>query len=384
MRALPLAGRAPPREAARGFTAAPLPGAPADATFVDVDGVHVRYREAGTGPAVVLIHGFGASSDSWLPVIPAARGGPSRDRASTSRALAGRAAPRATTARPRRRSWSWDVLDKLGVNDVAIVGHSWGTSVALDDGGRAARARAHASRCTTPTSTTSRCRASSAGRRSRRPRRGCCSGCSTTSASRTARPLAYYDERWVTQARVDRVEADLARPAPSPRRSRPRAAITSRALHRRAARASTKPVLLLWGEDDLGHAAARSRTGSSASCRRELIDVSALRPHPDGRGAQPVDARPRRVPREDRRRRPSRRPRQTGNDGSGSASGDGGGSGGDRSQPTRSRVAVAPAVAEARRGTATIAPARRDRHPLGEAAISRCRSAPTSPRSARS
>src|SRR5262249_56308557 len=25
-------------------------------------------------------------------------------------------------------------------------------------------------------------------------------------------PLAYYDERWVTQARVDRVEADMARP----------------------------------------------------------------------------------------------------------------------------------------------------------------------------
>src|SRR5690349_20358484 len=54
--ALPLAGC--PR-----FHAGPLPGAPADATFVDVDGVHVRYREAGAGPAVVLIHGYGASSD---------------------------------------------------------------------------------------------------------------------------------------------------------------------------------------------------------------------------------------------------------------------------------------------------------------------------------
>src|SRR5688572_23884789 len=29
------------------FHAEPLPGAPADATFVAVDGVHVRYREAG-------------------------------------------------------------------------------------------------------------------------------------------------------------------------------------------------------------------------------------------------------------------------------------------------------------------------------------------------
>jgi hypothetical protein len=43
------------------FHAEPLPGAPADATFVDVDGVHVHYREWGQGPAVVMLHGFGAS-----------------------------------------------------------------------------------------------------------------------------------------------------------------------------------------------------------------------------------------------------------------------------------------------------------------------------------
>ena len=32
------------------FHAGALPGAPADATFVDVDGIHVRYREVGSGP----------------------------------------------------------------------------------------------------------------------------------------------------------------------------------------------------------------------------------------------------------------------------------------------------------------------------------------------
>lgn len=50
------------------FHPAPLPGAPADATFVDVDGVHVRFRALGDGPAVVLIHGFSASLDSWTGV----------------------------------------------------------------------------------------------------------------------------------------------------------------------------------------------------------------------------------------------------------------------------------------------------------------------------
>lgn len=46
------------------FHAGPLAGAPADATFVDVDGIHVRYRETGSGPAVVMIHGYGASLES--------------------------------------------------------------------------------------------------------------------------------------------------------------------------------------------------------------------------------------------------------------------------------------------------------------------------------
>ena len=42
-----------------------LPGAPTRTpTFVDVDGVHVRYKDVGSGPAVVLIHGFGASADN--------------------------------------------------------------------------------------------------------------------------------------------------------------------------------------------------------------------------------------------------------------------------------------------------------------------------------
>src|SRR5271154_3436336 len=52
------------------FHAAPLPGTPKDATFVDVGGVHVHYREAGQGPAVVLIHGYGASAESWAAVQP--------------------------------------------------------------------------------------------------------------------------------------------------------------------------------------------------------------------------------------------------------------------------------------------------------------------------
>ena len=112
------------------FHAGPLPGAPADATFVEVDGVHVRYREAGTGPAVVMLHGYGASSESWLPVIPSV--------ARAHRVIAVDLKGFGWTSRPEgdyspaaQAALVWRVLDKLGVGDVAIVGHSWGSSVAL-------------------------------------------------------------------------------------------------------------------------------------------------------------------------------------------------------------------------------------------------------------
>jgi len=55
------------------FHPEPLSGAPADATFVDVDGVHVRYRETGSGPAVVLITAMvrrSTAGAAWLPRSP--------------------------------------------------------------------------------------------------------------------------------------------------------------------------------------------------------------------------------------------------------------------------------------------------------------------------
>ena len=52
------------------YHAAKLPGTPASATFVEVDGVSVHYRDQGQGPAVVLIHGYGASLESWAGVAP--------------------------------------------------------------------------------------------------------------------------------------------------------------------------------------------------------------------------------------------------------------------------------------------------------------------------
>ena len=40
-------------------------------TFVDVDGVRVRYRETGAGDPLVLVHGLAGSWRWWRPVVPA-------------------------------------------------------------------------------------------------------------------------------------------------------------------------------------------------------------------------------------------------------------------------------------------------------------------------
>ena len=37
--------------------------------FADIDGVHVHYQEKGTGPPLVLLHGFSSSTYSWKDVF---------------------------------------------------------------------------------------------------------------------------------------------------------------------------------------------------------------------------------------------------------------------------------------------------------------------------
>ncbi len=55
------------------FHQGPMPGEPADATFAEVEGARVRYLDVGprNAPAVVLLHGFASSLETWLPVLPA-------------------------------------------------------------------------------------------------------------------------------------------------------------------------------------------------------------------------------------------------------------------------------------------------------------------------
>ncbi|HEY5936084.1 MAG TPA: alpha/beta fold hydrolase, partial [Kofleriaceae bacterium] len=223
-----------------------LPGTPADATFVEIGGVQVRYRDAGTGPAVVLLHGYGASSDSWLPVIPAL--------AKAHRVIAIDLKGFGWTTRPEgdyspdaQATLAWGVLDKLGVKDVAIVGHSWGSSVAL---AMAVAQPQRTRRVALYAAYVYDDQVPSFFRWAEKPALGeMLFGLFYKERIEDRAALAYYDERWVTQARVDRVEAELDRPG---------TVAAALAVARRhhfgklhdALRSFVRPVLLLWGEND--------------------------------------------------------------------------------------------------------------------------------------
>jgi uncharacterized protein (TIGR04551 family) len=239
------------------FHAEPLPNAPRDATFVDVDGVHVRYREAGKGPTVVLIHGFSASSDSWLPVIPAL--------AAKHRVIAIDLKGFGWTSRPEgdyspaaQAKLVWSVLDKLGVSDVALVGHSWGSSVVLS---MATAQPARVRRVALYAAYVYDDQVPGFFRWAEKSGLGeVLFGLYYKERIEERAALAYHDERFITQARVERVEQDLAKPgtvAAALAAARKHRFVD---LHRQLAvtpfgrstprGAAAKPVLLLWGEQD--------------------------------------------------------------------------------------------------------------------------------------
>lgn len=107
-----------------------MPGEPAGATFVEALGTRVRYVDVGRGPAVVLLHGFASSLETWAPVIPALQ--------QSHRVLAldlkgfgwtdrpeGDYSPKAQAELVRA------VMKERGIEKAAFVAHSWGSSVVL-------------------------------------------------------------------------------------------------------------------------------------------------------------------------------------------------------------------------------------------------------------
>ena len=109
-----------------------MPGEPADATFAEVEGARVRYVDMGPrdAPAVVLLHGFASALETWVTVMPAL--------AEKHRVLALDLKGFGWTDRPEgdyspqaQAHLVLALMDARGIRQAAVVGHSWGASVAL-------------------------------------------------------------------------------------------------------------------------------------------------------------------------------------------------------------------------------------------------------------
>ncbi|HEY0338706.1 MAG TPA: alpha/beta hydrolase [Burkholderiales bacterium] len=106
---------------------------PPTGRFIEVDGVKLHYLERGDGPPVVLLHGNGAIATDF-------EGSGVMDRlAARHRVIAFDRPGFGYSERPRKRVWTPHAqaallaraLDQLKVQQPVVVGHSWGTLVAL-------------------------------------------------------------------------------------------------------------------------------------------------------------------------------------------------------------------------------------------------------------
>lgn len=96
---------------------------------IDANGVALHVRVGGSGPAVVLIHGFGDTGDMWTPLATAL----AKDHRVIVPDLRGLGLSSKPESGYDKKTQAGDIraiLDKLGVDKADIVGHDIGTMVA--------------------------------------------------------------------------------------------------------------------------------------------------------------------------------------------------------------------------------------------------------------
>lgn len=113
------------------FHTGAMPGEPGDATFASIEGVRVRYVDQGTGSPVVLIHGFASSLETWTAVMPALVAHGHRVIALDLRGFGWTDRPPGDYSSEAQARLVLGLMDQLGVERAAIVGHSYGAGVTL-------------------------------------------------------------------------------------------------------------------------------------------------------------------------------------------------------------------------------------------------------------
>jgi len=98
---------------------------------IRIDDREVNYVEMGEGPALVFIHGLGASWQSWLENMPEF----ARDHRVIAMDLPGfgySEMPGEDISIERYAAWTCALLDALGIESAALVGNSMGGFIAAD------------------------------------------------------------------------------------------------------------------------------------------------------------------------------------------------------------------------------------------------------------
>ncbi len=110
--------------------AGPMPGEPDGARFAAIDGARIRYTDAGSGPPVVLVHGFASSLETWDLLAPqlARR---NRVIALDLKGFGWSDRPEGDYSPEAQAKLVWALLDSLKIDRASVVGHSWGASIAL-------------------------------------------------------------------------------------------------------------------------------------------------------------------------------------------------------------------------------------------------------------
>ena len=106
---------------------------PPEGKFIEVDGVRLHYIERGEGPALVLLHGNGLTASDF------AISGLLDSAARPYRVFAFDRPGFGHSERPDNRAWTpeeqarlfYKALHQMGVERPIVLGHSWGTLVAL-------------------------------------------------------------------------------------------------------------------------------------------------------------------------------------------------------------------------------------------------------------
>jgi pimeloyl-ACP methyl ester carboxylesterase len=96
---------------------------------IQTDGARLHVRVGGSGPAVVLLHGFGDTGDMWAPMAAAL----ARDHRVVVPDLRGMGLSSRPEGGYDKKTQAADiraVLDKLGIDKAHVVGHDIGTMVA--------------------------------------------------------------------------------------------------------------------------------------------------------------------------------------------------------------------------------------------------------------